>query len=244
MADGGPVIQGQPGWGTNTTATPTQLVNASTSGNGTGLYLFAGSSGPSLYTVGRQGTGVTSYSYGSHGVIGVAIPAAAGGADGPFGVYGFASLTGGRGVYGQASIGVWGDGTIGMVGRSQADYGIAMEADALGENSIGVFGYTAASSGGIGVYATAPSPDSNALQVQGRAVFSASGKLTVPAGAAQVTHSPGGLKSGSLILATLQQNRPGVSVRAAVPNVAAGSFTIHFTQAVPADTTVAWFVVN
>jgi hypothetical protein len=42
----------------------------------------------------------------------------------------------------------------------------------------------------------------------------------------------------------LQQDRSGVYVRSAVPNVAASSFTVHLNKAVAASTSVAWFVVN
>jgi hypothetical protein len=44
--------------------------------------------------------------------------------------------------------------------------------------------------------------------------------------------------------ATLQQNRPGIAVRAAVPDTATGTVTVHLTQAVPVTTAVALFVVN
>ena len=52
------------------------------------------------------------------------------------------------------------------------------------------------------------------------------------------------LTAASLVLATLQQNRAGVFVQAAVPDVSRSSFTIHLNKAVSASTKVAWFVVN
>ena len=46
------------------------------------------------------------------------------------------------------------------------------------------------------------------------------------------------------MLATLQQDKTGLYVRSAVPNVPGSSFTIHLSKAVTASITVAWFVVN
>ena len=50
--------------------------------------------------------------------------------------------------------------------------------------------------------------------------------------------------TASLVLATLQDNRAGIFVQAAVPNISGSSFTIHLSKAVSANTKVAWFVVN
>ncbi len=83
-----------------------------------------------------------------------------------------------------------------------------------------------------------------ALQATGPAVFSRSGLLTVAAGSSSATRTGVALTTASLVLATLQQDRAGVWVRSAVPNVAGSSFTIHLNKAVAASTTVAWFVVN
>ena len=52
------------------------------------------------------------------------------------------------------------------------------------------------------------------------------------------------LATASLVLATVQQNLSGVYVRAAVPNIAAGSFTVYLSKAPSATAKVAWFVVN
>jgi hypothetical protein len=83
-----------------------------------------------------------------------------------------------------------------------------------------------------------------ALQVAGKAVFSRSGVLTVAAGSSSGTVTVVALTSASLVLATVQQDRSGVWVRSAVPNVAASSFTIHLSKAVSASTRVAWFVLD
>jgi hypothetical protein len=46
------------------------------------------------------------------------------------------------------------------------------------------------------------------------------------------------------VLATLQQDRPRVFVRSAVPNAAGNSFTVRLNKAVGSDTTVGWLLVN
>ena len=149
----------------------------------------------------------------------------------------------GVGVFGFARTGVWGDGAIGVIGQSGRDFGIGVEGDAAGNGGIGVYG-AAMGERGIGVYATAPGVDSAALQVNGRAVFSASGRVVVPAGSTNVTQAGVTLTASSVVLAVLQDDRPGVAVRAAVPNAAAGSITIFLTQAPAADTAVGWFALN
>jgi hypothetical protein len=288
MADGGPVIQGAPGWPANVTQTPTQLLNGATAGDGIGLYLFAGGNGDGLYVVGRGGgrTGVRSFSYAGDGVHGVALgPSPAAGVRGTsasaasasagvvgensraVGVSGSGGLAGvlgeasapdapgvqgihqaggndGVGVYGFARTGVWGDGAIGVIGQSQREFGIGVEGDASADGGIGVFGAATGNRGGVGVYATAPSSSSAALQVNGRAVFSSSGRLVVPAGATSASQAGVVLGPASLVLALLQENLPGIAVRAAVPDPTAGSVTVHLTQAPPADTVVGWMVVN
>ncbi len=96
---------------------------------------------------------------------------------------------------------------------------------------------------GVGVLAE-NTAGGTALKATGRVVFSRSGVLTVAAGSSKVTRSGVALTAASLVLATLQQDVPGVWVRSAVPNVTARSFTVHLSKAVSARTKVAWFVVN
>ncbi len=64
------------------------------------------------------------------------------------------------------------------------------------------------------------------------------------AGKSTATQTGVALSAASLVLATLQQDRSGVYVRSAVPNVAASSFTVHLSKAVTASTSVAWFVAT
>jgi hypothetical protein len=190
--------------------------------------------GENAGAVGVSGSG------GQAGVLGEAVN------PGTAGVQGIhrAGITDGIGVYGFARTGVWGEGTVGVVGRSDSGFGVGVEGDATAAGGIGVFGSTGAS-GGAGVYATASTADSAALQVNGRAVFSNSGRLLVAAGATSATTPPGlVLNPASLVFAMLQDDRPGVLVRAAAADPAAGTVTVHLTQAVPADTAVAWMVVN
>jgi hypothetical protein len=79
----------------------------------------------------------------------------------------------------------------------------------------------------------------------GNTSFARSGKLTVPAGAAQVTKSPLSLSSSSLVLATIQGNQAGVYVQGVtIVAGSSGTFTIHLNTKTPANLPVAWFVLN
>jgi hypothetical protein len=217
------------------------------------MYLFSGTDGPGLYVVayGANRPGVWSWSYAGDGVIATALPY--GGSQTSVGVRGISGTPLGAGVqgsnpqwvgvWGDGSIGVWGDGSIGAVGQSSSDFGIGVEGDASGQGAIGVFG-AASGSQGIGVYATAPNPDSAALQVNGRAVFSSAGRIVVPAGATTGTQSGLTLSAAAFVIATLQQDLPNVLVRAAVPDAAAGTVTVHLNQAPTVNATVGWMAVN
>ena len=76
--------------------------------------------------------------------------------------------------------------------------------------------------------------------------FARSGLLTMHAGKSSVTHTGVTLTSTSLVLASLQNNIPGVYVEAVVPSVSGKSFEIVLSKKVPSEMTakVAWFVVN
>jgi hypothetical protein len=129
--------------------------------------------------------------------------------------------------------------------RATAVYGYAA-------NGWGVYGGTqygrgvsaTATKTGTGVHAEAASTGT-ALRVVGKAVFRRSGILTIKAGESSATKGNiGGLTSSSLVLAVLQQNVTSRWVRAVVPNVANGSFTVLLNSTVSSDTKVAWFIVN
>jgi hypothetical protein len=177
------------------------------------------------------------------------------GGDGVRGV----TTTGERGVYGlssqQEGVGVYGDNTgggTGVYGRGKtAVYGEGIGATGVGVHGSGlngVEGYTEAP-GGAGVVATNAMGET-ALRVNGKARFTTSGTTVIspPASSAVVGSDVLGLafSSETLVLATMQNNLPGVHVRAAVPDTSSHSFTIFLNQAVPAGRTVkvAWFIVN
>jgi hypothetical protein len=141
------------------------------------------------------------------------------------------------------NVGVVGSGSIGVLGTNLREFGIGVEGNGVDQGSIGVFGMSTGERG-IGVYATANAAGSAALQVNGRSVFSNSGQIVVPAGATSGSVSGLTLSAAASALATLQQDLPGVSVRAAVPDPAAGTVTVHLSAAPAVDATVGWMVVN
>jgi hypothetical protein len=208
------------------------------------MYLFSGTDGRGLYVVGRGANqaGVQCYSYAGDGVVAIALPF---GSPASAGVRGRSLAPNGVGVHGSNPqwAGIWGDGSIGAVGQSSSDFGIGVEGDASGQGGVGVFG-AASGSQSIGVYATAPDPDSAALQVNGRAVFSSAGRIVVPAGATSGTQSGLTLSAAAFVIATVQQDLPNVLVRAAVPDAAAGTVTVHLNQPPTVNAMVGWMAVN
>jgi hypothetical protein len=102
----------------------------------------------------------------------------------------------------------------------------------------------------FGVAVKAHNGDGIALDASGRIVTDRSGKLIIEGGHASATHVIPNLDGDpdlfpeSLVLAMLQQNRPGVFVRAVVPHPATNSFTVHLNKAVGTNARVAWFVIN
>lgn len=52
------------------------------------------------------------------------------------------------------------------------------------------------------------------------------------------------LSAASFVLATIQQDRVGVYVEAAVPSAAGNSFTIYLNKTVASATRVAWLVLD
>lgn len=102
-------------------------------------------------------------------------------------------------------------------------------------NAIGVRG---SSVNATGVYASG----AIALSVDGPVTFSTSGVATVKKGTRSVTVSSASAATYSVVLATIQQDRPGITVQSAVP--ANGSFTITLTGKPAADTPVGWFLIE
>jgi hypothetical protein len=214
-ADGDNVILGQ----TNSETNVTIITNPSTGASA--LIGIASGGGDALAGQSSTGHGVFGFTRGSSasGVYG------ANDGDGN-GVSGHVNNAGASGVYGAN------DGTgFGVAGRANGGVGT------LGD-----------SANGVGVWAS--SANGTALQVTGTAQFTStaqfsnSGVLTIAAGKSSATQGGVTLTPASLVLATVQQDRPGVWVRSAVANAAKHSVTVHLSKPVPARTRVAWFVVN
>jgi hypothetical protein len=95
---------------------------------------------------------------------------------------------------------------------------------------------------GIGVLAEGPT---TGLKVNGAAVFSRSGRLTISSGSSSGKVKHVNLTSSSLVLATIQGNVAGVNVQGVTivvgPN---GSFTVNLNTTAPSALVVGWFVVN
>jgi hypothetical protein len=235
---------------------------------GTGTAATAGQGDPILAGIpGQHETGTTQL-YQDGNVSGLDVTANTGGRA----IGGFSS--GGSGLYGNGTYGVWGDGTgdgvfgtgpTGVLGEGGA-YGVYGNGDTgvygYGSDGNGVFGETAipTTSGvygqndttGFGVAGRsndgtgvlADSINGTALQVTGKAVFSRSGKATVKAGATTVVVKNVALTTDSLVLATLQQVEAGIYVAGVVPSAANSKFTIYLNQAPTGALKVAWFIVN
>jgi hypothetical protein len=194
---------------------------------------FVSQAGKGLY--GQSGASASGLLPVRHGVHGITDSATG------YGVVG-ENLAGGTAVIGIGG-GTTGGGT-GVVGSSNSGRGV----EGISGGDAGVHGTNSGSGNGVhgdafngtGVLAAGKT----ALRVQGPAVFSRSGILTVRAGHSSATKTRVPLTSASLVLATLQQDHDGVWIRSAVPDIAGHSFTVHLSKAAPARTKVAWFIIN
>jgi hypothetical protein len=99
---------------------------------------------------------------------------------------------------------------------------------------------------GIGVRAANSSTSGTALQVEGTARFSRSGRTKVLAGHSSIDITvPGGLAGVPLIFANLMIYRTGVAVAAIRPNwPSAGKARIYLTKSVATAAYVSWLVVG
>lgn len=121
-----------------------------------------------------------------------------------------------------------------------------------GPGGTGVRGYTPDGTGVVGrgmtgVEAVAESNSGTALDVDGRAIFSRSGKADIQAGLTKKDIGRRGLTSASLVLATIHgQPISGLSVLSVQVVPAKDKFTIYLSKAVPAGktATVGWLIVN
>jgi hypothetical protein len=169
------------------------------------------------------------------------------------GVHGISAYFNGSGVYGENT----GNG-CGVTGRTNATSVPGPLAAArtagrpvpipgagvFGDDTADGMGVWARSAHGVALHAEALNHDAVAIRADGVTQFRRSGKVTVKAGTASVTRTGLRVDPGTLVLATLQQDRPGLFVRSAVPSAAGNSFTVRLNKAVASDTKVGWFLVN
>jgi hypothetical protein len=145
---------------------------------------------------------------------------------------------------GTAIIGIGGELGSGVTGTSGVGVGVSGssggQAGVAGANTGAGPGVYGSAFSGIGVLASG----ATALSVQGPAVFSRSGVLTVHGGRSSAVQTVIQLSAATLVLATIQDDVEGVWVRSAVPDPAGHKFTIHLNKAAPTRVRVAWFLVN
>lgn len=228
------------------------------SGQGGGLGRGPGVVGTSTFDVGVFGAGQPGvFGLGRGNAPGVRGISGGGGT----GVEGIGVAFGGfvgKGVHGTGSEhveGVWGDGgpdggrgVVGVGGQGPNPFTNVPGTGVFGAGGgggvrvqgTGVQG-RAGGPGGVGVYAENVNGGVG-LKVLGAAVFSRSGKVTVPAGSSGVIVNDVDLTADSLVLATLQQAIAGVYVESVVPDPANSRFTINLNK--KASVPVGWFVVN
>jgi len=182
--------------------------------------------GIGVYGVSGSGTGVYGQSGSTAGATGTR-----------HGMHGVTDAAGYCGVFGE------------YVGTGQA---AAVQGTNLSGSGQGVVGYGTsgvlglATSGGTGIVASEALDGTGlAFHAVGGAAFDLSGIVSIPAGATSATVTGVSLRSGSLVLATVQNNA-GVYVKYAAPNVSGSKVTINLNKAVPSGKTakVAWFIVN
>jgi hypothetical protein len=152
-----------------------------------------------------------------------------------------------------------GGAQVGVRGSSKANRGIGVQGEATAGKgkTVGVQGRTGsrdgvagqfvATAGGTALEASSPAKRGVALRTKGRLeITERSGSALVSEGGAEfVIPVEGGLSERSLVLATLQDHRPGIHVEAAyVLDVEDGLIVVRLNQAVPEQTKVAWFVLH
>lgn len=133
---------------------------------------------------------------------------------------------------------------IGLRGVSNAAKGIGVQGMTQAADGIG--GQFVAGGGGTAVEADG-GKQGVALRTRGRVELKErSGSATVSEGGAEfVIPVSGGLSERSLVLATLQDHRPGIHVEAAyVLDAEEGFIVVRLNQAVAEQTKVGWFVLD
>jgi hypothetical protein len=122
----------------------------------------------------------------------------------------------------------------------------ALAGEGTGAESTGVVGIGSGPGTGVrgvspsGVGLSGESETGHGLKVDGRAGFSTAGWVSVAKDRRTVTVTAPWIKAASLVLATIQRDRPDVWVRGVV--VSDGSFRIFLNRRVAYSTKVAYFV--
>ena len=136
---------------------------------------------------------------------------------------------------------------IGVRGVATDRKGVGVQGSAVSSKgeTVGVQGLTQSPSGIAGEFVA--SKDGTALRTKGRIELTGrSGRTPVSEGGAEfVIPVTGGLSEKSLVLATLQDHRPGVHVEAAyVLDAEEGLIVVRLNQAVAEQTNVGWLVLD
>jgi hypothetical protein len=133
---------------------------------------------------------------------------------------------------------------IGVQGAASSEKGKTVGVQGLTESSDGTAGQFVADGGGTAIEARA-AKKGVALRTKGRLELSERSGSAEAIGAEFVIPVVGGLSDKSLVLATLQDHRPGVHVEAAyVLDAEDGLIVVRLNQAVAEQTKVAWFVLD
>ncbi len=168
-------------------------------------------------------------------------------ADG-YGVHGYNDATMTHGYLGRRENGVYGasavKGKAAVLGEHSDPTGVAVSGANTATQVQGGLG-----AWGMGLFGSAPiNLASAALYVSGRAMFERAGILTIAAGKSSVSTNVAAIGASgpmpTMVLATLQTNRAGVYIQAAVLNPAASKVTVYLNKKVSAATKVAYFVLN
>jgi hypothetical protein len=233
-ADGGNVVLGQD----NTESATTVIENSADNKSQAGLQGVGAGKTSGLAGISDEGRGV----YGQSGTTASGLLPSA------IAVHGFTDNPQGYGVVGEcaargvAVLALGGD--FGVVATSNSGIGVegvsGGQAGVVGTNTETGPGVHGNAFSGVGVLATG----ATALSVQGPAVFSRSGVLTIRRGRSSAVQTVVQLSKATLVLATIQDDLDGVWVRSAVPDPAGQKFTVHLNKAAPTHVKVAWFLVN
>lgn len=138
-------------------------------------------------------------------------------------------------------------GPVGVRGMATANKGIGVQGTSVSSKgqTVGVQGLIESPDGVAGEFVA--SKGGTALRTKGRLEFAErSGRTAVSEGGAEfVIPVSGGLSEKALVIATLQQHRPGVHVEAAhVLDAENGLIVVRLNQAVAEQTEVGWVVLG